>query len=113
MQRYRFLFSSYLRPHWRMAVVLGCLVLATIGLQLANPLILRQFIDDAQRGEPTETLTAIAAIFLGVAIMAQVVSVVETYVAQNLGWLATNQLRVDLAVHCLRLDPSFHAEHSP
>jgi ABC-type multidrug transport system fused ATPase/permease subunit len=96
-----------------MAVVLGCLVLSTIGLQLASPLILRRFIDAAQRGESLRTLTVIAAAFLAVAILAQVVSVAETYVAQDLGWLATNRLRVDLAVHCLRLDPQFHAAHSP
>jgi ABC-type multidrug transport system fused ATPase/permease subunit len=96
-----------------MAVVAACLLLATIGLQLANPLILRQFIDDAQRGEPAGTLSVIAAVFLAVAILAQVVSVAETYVSQNLGWLATNRLRVDLALHCLRLDPAFHAAHTP
>jgi ABC-type multidrug transport system fused ATPase/permease subunit len=96
-----------------MAAVLGGLVLAGIVLQLANPLILRQFIDDAQRGEPLGTLTALAGAFLGVAIVTQVVSVTETYVAQDLGWLATNRLRVDLAVHCLRLDPPFYAAHSP
>jgi ABC-type multidrug transport system fused ATPase/permease subunit len=113
MAGYRQLFSRYVLPRWRMAAVLGCLLLATIGLQLANPLILRRFIDGAQRGDSLGTLTAIAGAFLAVAILAQVVSVVETYVAQDLGWLATNQLRVDLAVHCLRLDPPFHATHSP
>jgi ABC-type multidrug transport system fused ATPase/permease subunit len=113
MAGYRQLLVRYVLPRWRMAAVLGGLVLATMGLQLANPLILRRFIDGAQRGEPLGMLTAIAATFLAVAIAAQVVSVAETYVAQNLGWLATNRLRVDLAVHCLRLDPPFHATHSP
>src|SRR5262249_24896871 len=28
------------------------------------------------------------------------------------GWTATNRLRVDLALHCLRLDLAFHKAHS-
>jgi ABC-type multidrug transport system fused ATPase/permease subunit len=33
--------------------------------------------------------------------------------AQDLGWNATNALRRDLALHCLRLDLSFHKLHTP
>jgi len=112
-RRYRQLLSRYVLPYRRLVVSLCVLVLATIGLQLVNPLILRQFIDDAQAGRPLGTLSLLAGLFLGVAILAQVVSVAETYVAQNLGWLGTNRLRVDLALHCLRLDPPFHAAHTP
>jgi ATP-binding cassette, subfamily B, bacterial len=37
--------------------------------------------------------------------------VVETYVAEDLGWRTTNALRADLTRHLLTLDDSFHAEH--
>ena len=37
----------------------------------------------------------------------------ETYLATNVGQQATNALRADLALHCLRLDPQFHNTHTP
>ena len=36
----------------------------------------------------------------------QIVSVLATYVSENVGWTATNALRQDVASHCLRLDMS-------
>ena len=107
----RALLSTYLRPEWPRAVLLGLLLFAGIGLQLANPQIARTFIDQAQAGAPFERLVRIALLFLGVALLTQVATVAETYVAENLGWRTTNALRADLTRHVLALDGSFHAEH--
>jgi ATP-binding cassette subfamily B protein len=109
----RTLLATYLRPEWPRAVLLGLLLFAGIGLQLANPQIAKVFIDHVQAGEPFERLVWIALLFLGVAVLTQVATVAETYVAENLGWRTTNALRADLARHVLDLDASFHAEHSP
>src|SRR5438105_7237061 len=84
------LLATYLRPEWPRAVLLGLLLFAGIGLQLANPQIARTFIDHAQAGEPFERLIRIALLFIGVAALAQAVTVAETYVAENLGWRTTN-----------------------
>ncbi len=35
------------------------------------------------------------------------------YVGEIVAWAATNELRVDLARHCLRLDMSFHNDKRP
>lgn len=107
------LLSTYLRPQRRRAVLLAALLLAGIGLQLANPQILRLFVDTAERKGSLSTLVLAALLFLGVALAIQVVSVAETYVAENVGWTATNRLRADLTAHCLHLDPAFHAAHTP
>jgi ATP-binding cassette subfamily B protein len=107
----RALLGAYLRPEWPRVLLLGLLLFAGIGLQLANPQIARTFIDDAQAGEPFERLVLVALLFIAVALLAVVASVAETYVAENLGWRATNALRADLARHVLALDGSFHAEH--
>ncbi len=107
----RELLATYLRPQWPRAVLLGLLLFAGIGLQLANPQIVRTFIDRARTGEPFERLVWIALLFIGVALLAQAVTVAETYVAENLGWHTTNELRADLTRHVLELDASFHAEH--
>ncbi|GAC1429635.1 MAG: ABC transporter ATP-binding protein [Chloroflexota bacterium] len=109
----RALLATYLRPEWPRAVLLGLLLFAGIGLQLANPQIAKTFIDHAQAGEPLGRLVWIALLFLGVAVLTQVATIAETYVAENLGWRTTNALRADLTRHVLALDASFHADHSP
>jgi ABC-type multidrug transport system fused ATPase/permease subunit len=94
-------------------VVLACLVLAAIGLELANPQILRVFIDSAMQSAPIDRLVAIGLVFLVVAVATQAAFIAETYVAENVGLTATNALRADLTLHCLRLDPEFLNSHTP
>jgi ABC-type multidrug transport system fused ATPase/permease subunit len=43
----------------------------------------------------------------------QLLGIIETYVVQYLGWTVTNNIRLDLIVHCLGLDMNFHKTHSP
>ncbi len=111
--RYLALLITYLKPQRRRVLLLVVLLLTTIGLQLANPQILRWFIDTATSGGVTQTLLLIALTFLVVAIAGQLVSIGETYVAENVGLIATNKLRADLMLHCLQLDPVFHVGHTP
>src|SRR5205814_6289858 len=40
-------------------------------------------------------------------------SVIATYCSERIAWTATNALRSDLALHCLRLDLSFHKSRTP
>lgn len=108
----RVLLAKYLKPEWPRAALLGVVLFAAIGSQLANPQIAKTFIDQAQAGESFERLVRIALVFLGVALLAQVAIVAETYIADDLGWRTTNALRADLTHHVLSLDGSFHAEHS-
>lgn len=105
--------AMYLRPQrWRLAL-LAVVLLSAIALQLANPVLLGRFIDRAQSGAPMEALAGIAFAFLLVALLTQIASVAETYVADDLGWRTTNTLRVDVTRHVLSLDDSFHSEHGP
>jgi hypothetical protein len=48
--RSRDLLARYLGPQWRRAALLAVLLLGGIGLELANPQILRVFIDQATAG---------------------------------------------------------------
>jgi ABC-type multidrug transport system fused ATPase/permease subunit len=43
----------------------------------------------------------------------QIFSVTATYLGESVGWTSTNNLRADLALHCLRLDMSFHNDRTP
>jgi ABC-type multidrug transport system fused ATPase/permease subunit len=103
--------ADHLRPHRSRLSLLAVLFFAGIGLQLTNPLLAKTFIDRAAAGARFSDLLQIAAAFLGVALLTQVATVAEVYVAEDLGWRTTNALRVDLTAHVLALDDGFHADH--
>ena len=103
--------SRYLRPERPRLLLLAVLFIAGIGMQLANPLLAKTFIDQAIAGAPFGALVRLAALFLVVALLTQVATVAEVYVAEDLGWRTTNALRVDLTEHVLSLDDRFHVDH--
>jgi ABC-type multidrug transport system fused ATPase/permease subunit len=103
----------YLRPQKALVAVVAVSLLGNIGLQLANPQLLRYFIDEALSGSPVGRLVAVAVLFTVVALVQQVFNVVATYTSGRVGWTATNALRADLARHCLHLDMSFHNNRTP
>ena len=107
------LFAKYLRPYRRQAWVLAIALLGTIGLQLANPQLIRLFIDRATEGAEVSDLIPLAIAFMVIAIIHQVLLVYATYLAEKIGWSATNQLRAELAGHVLHLDMGFHKGTSP
>lgn len=107
------LLSSYLRHQRARTVVLTVLLLTGIGLQILNPQIIRTFIDRATAGDETGDLIPLAVAFMVIAVIYQVLNVTATWMAENIGWTATNELRQDLADHLLHLDMDFHKTHSP
>jgi ABC-type multidrug transport system fused ATPase/permease subunit len=113
LTQYRSLLGVYLRPQRVRVALLAALLFGGIALQLVNPQIIRFFIDTTQAGGPQTVLLAAAALFLGVALVQRIITIATTYVGQNVGWQATNSLRADLALHCLRLDMQFHQRRTP
>jgi ATP-binding cassette subfamily B protein/ATP-binding cassette subfamily C protein len=111
--RYWNLLARYLRPQWASVVLLAALILGHTGLQLINPQIVRLFIDTASVSGAPQRLVTPALLFLGISIAAQTLALGVTYLGQNVAWMATNALRLDLTRHCLRLDMSFHKTHTP
>jgi ATP-binding cassette, subfamily B, bacterial len=107
------LLTRYLKPQWRLALALGFLLVIFTTLQFASPLLLGSFIDNATGGAPEQILLWLALGFLGLAFLTQLTSVIEVYVAENLGWLATNRLRSDVASHCLNLDMGYLNRYTP
>jgi ABC-type multidrug transport system fused ATPase/permease subunit len=93
--------------------MLAILLFGGIGLQLVLPQITRDFIDTTRAGGALETSVRAGLLFIGVALVHQVVSVSAAYLGERVGWTATNALRTDLARHCLHLDMSFHNAHTP
>ena len=113
LKRYWNLLVSYLKPQWPWVLLLAVLILSNLGLQLVSPQIVRHFIDAARAGSALDDLTAVALLFLAVAVVSQALSILASYLGQNVAWTATNALRLDLTLHCLRLDMSFHKARTP
>ena len=84
-----------------------------IGLGLLSPQIIRYFIDTAKAGGALRNLFIAGGLFLAVAIFGQIVTLISSYLGQDVGWRATNRMRGDLALHCLNLDMSFHHQYTP
>lgn len=113
LRQYFELLIKYLKPQKRKVILLSALLLMQIGLQLLNPQLLRRFIDSAIAGAPMDALLGIALLFIAVALLTQALVVAVTYVGQDVGWTATNALRVELAQHLLDLDLAFHKTRTP
>ena len=112
-RQYAALLSQYLKPQWMRVALLAIFMFSGISLTLINPQILRYFIDTAKAGGTLRSLMIAGAAFVAIAALGQIVMLVSSYLGQDVGWRATNQMRGDLAHHCLQLDMSFHHEHTP
>ncbi|MBW4643481.1 MAG: ABC transporter ATP-binding protein/permease [Goleter apudmare HA4340-LM2] len=113
LQQYWNLLVDYLKPQKSRVVKFAIALFASIGLQILNPQILRYFIDTAISGGDTQTLFLAAFLFIGVALITQVMTITATFYGESVAWTATNALRADLVEHCLRLDLSFHKYRTP
>ncbi len=103
----------------------------SIVLSLLSPQILRFFIDVATNKLETskdllrsflfplaeslgqDPLVTAALLFIALSIMGQFIWLVTSYLSQDIGWKTTNQIRGDLAQHCLSLDMTFHHQKTP
>ena len=111
-RRYWALLARYLKPQAHRAAWMAVLLLAGLALQLANPQIIRYFLDQAELGA-TRYLLAAGGLFIAFALLQQALKLAASYASKDVGWSATNRLRADLALHCLRLDMPFHKRFTP
>lgn len=113
LYQYWELLIKYLKPQMSKVSILAFLLLSGIGLQLINPQVIRYFLDSAQSRGPQEALLFAAGLYITFALVQQLLSIATIYIGENISWAATNGLRADITLHCLRLDMSFHKRHSP
>ncbi len=107
------LLYDYLRRQKLRVAGLAVTMFIGIALMLIGPQLIRTFLDRAIDGEPSSKLIPLALWFMGIAVLQQLFAVAATYLAEQVGWTATNEMRADLATHVLDLDMSFHKEHTP
>ena len=107
------LLTKYLRPlRWR-ALALGVVLLVAITLQLLNPQIVAEIIDRVTTGTDVDDLVPLAVAFMVIAVAHQLLAVTATWLAEYVGWSATNELRAEVTEHVLELDMGFHKAHTP
>ncbi len=110
---YRHILQTYLAPQRTRMALLATLMLIDLALQLSLPRVVQTFIDSATAGAELHTLLWIGVAYLVVAIGQNWTLVGWQYVAQNVGLIATNRIRADLTLHCLKLDMGFHNTRTP
>ncbi len=113
LRQYVSLLVHYLKPLWFRVTLLVVFMFGGIGLGLLSPQIIRYFIDTAEAGGALRNLFIAGGLFLVVGILGQIVTLISSYLGQDVGWRATNRMRGDLAFHCLNLDMSFHQQYTP
>ena len=113
LKQYRQLLGTYLAPQKRRRVlVLGLVMAADLVLQLALPRVVQTFIDSAIAGVALRPCCDRRG--LSVRGHRENLTLVGwQYVAQNIGLIATNRIRADLTLHCLKLDMGFHNARTP
>lgn len=112
VRSYLNLLSKYLRPQRGRVALLTLTILAGIAIQLANPQLIRIFLDRVTGGD-RNGLTALAVWFIALAFVQQALSVLATWQAEYVGWTATNRMRTELTEHVLNLDMGFHKKRTP
>lgn len=109
---YSQMFKRYMAQYGPKVAVLAATLFGVIGLQLYAPQIIRKFIDQATAGVALAQLMPLAFAFLFVAVANQLLGALSTYLGADVGWGATNALRVDLFRHALHLDLRYHKERT-
>lgn len=107
------LLAELIRPQWRVLTALAVALAASGALPLAGPQLLRAFIDRAAGGGSVSRLLPIAGSYAGLGLLTQATAVGTAYVATQVAWTVTNELRERAAAHALQLELAYHAATQP
>ena len=95
-----------------LALLFGVLSLNVL-VETAKPRLLGEFIDQVTTSVPLGGIYQLAILFLLLTVVKQGIGVVIAWLTQNIGWRATNGLRIDLTGHTMNLDMAFHKRFTP
>ncbi len=89
------------------------MILVMVALDLAGPVVLARAIDAAVEQSTSSRLIGIAGLFIGVSVVAQLLSAITTYLGTRIGWTVANDLRLVAARHVTSLDLDYHTTTNP
>lgn len=108
---------AILLPHLRarsaIAAATSTLVVGTVALDLAVPVLLARFVDGALDAAPLQDLLILAGAFIVASIGTSVLAASATYLGSRIGWGIANDLRVVAARKILSLDLDYHTGTNP
>lgn len=107
------LIRRYFAPQKGRVCVLFLLLSAGIAIQVGMPQILSYYVDTASAPSSYHLLILSACLFIGLVIVNQIVQIFDIYIGERVAWLATNTIRQEVILHCLKMDMSFHKAYSP
>lgn len=113
LKEYIGLLKKYLRKETGGLVLLFAILIINVLVETAKPKILGSFMDQVMGKGPLSQLYQLAVIFLLLTLAKQGIAVLIAWLTQNIGWRATNSLRMDLTRHALNLDMGFHKRFTP
>ena len=113
--KYFKLLNNYLKPHLSKILLLIVLITSSTILAVINPQILKYFIDSVLDPDfqNLEDLKFAILLYVGIALLAQLLTIISVSIGLNLAWETTNKLRYDLLTHTLDLDMNFHNSKKP
>jgi ABC-type multidrug transport system fused ATPase/permease subunit len=103
---------SFVRPYWKILLVIGLVMLVSTGLQLLPPLVQKQIIDRVVEQGTIDRLLRLVLILIGVYALQQFSSFGESYLRHVLGARFIFDLRVRIYQHLQRLSLSFYEQTS-
>lgn len=113
LKQYVLLLRKYLVEEKWGLFSLFLVLLLNVLVETAKPTILGQFIDQVSTDIPMARIYGLAIFFLVLTAARQGIAVIVAWLTQNIGWRATNGLRIDLTAHTMDLDMSFHKRFTP
>jgi ATP-binding cassette subfamily B protein len=91
---------------WRLSGVLALIVLSS-GLSMISPFLLRDVLDNALLHHNETLLTELVLGMIAIAIITSALSVVQTYISNDVGQRVMHDLRVSVYRHLQRLSLAF------
>jgi ABC-type multidrug transport system fused ATPase/permease subunit len=110
---YRGFLTRYLADCRGQVALLALLLLAHTAAGVYAPQLLRGIVDELTARGASVALAHAAAWFLAVATVRQLTRGAAAVIGENVSWVATNRVRIDLVRHTLGLDPGIMARYPP
>lgn len=107
------LLKKYLVKEKAGLALLFAVLILNVVVETAKPRLLGEFIDQVTSSVPLSGIYQLAILFLLLTVVKQGIGIVIAWLTQNIGWRATNGLRIDLTSHTMNLDMAFHKRFTP
>lgn len=113
LKDYIALLKKYLVKEKKGLLALFLILILNVLVETAKPRLLGEFIDQVVTDVPLASIYGLAVLFLVLTATKQGIGIAIAWLTQNIGWRATNGLRIDLTSHTMDLDMAFHKRFTP